>query len=255
MGIIRKALASRPVASLTSPYSIDHYLDQIHPMLAAENVRAKVVEVVHETGDASTVVLRPNGAWNGFTPGQHVQFGVEVDGKRRVRVFSVSSSRQQSSCLQEQDVQRLGQGASRRLRVAVPAQRPQARHDRLPLAGRGRVRPPARDPRQRAPDERRLRHHAGHVDDPYAPRLRPHRPRHVPALRPIARGRDVQRRARRDRRHAPPGAGRPHLHPQAGRRRRAQGPLHDRPPQAPRHRPDGDPDVRLRSCRAHRQRA
>ncbi|KRC63376.1 hypothetical protein ASE12_00535 [Aeromicrobium sp. Root236] len=93
MGIIRKALTSRPVASLTSPHTIDHYLDQIHPMLAAENVRARVVEVVQETGDASTVILRPNGAWKGFTPGQHVQFGVEVDGTRRVRCFSVSSSR------------------------------------------------------------------------------------------------------------------------------------------------------------------
>lgn len=93
MGIIRKALSSRPVASLTSPYTIDHYLDQIHPMLAAENVRARVVEVVQETGDASTVILRPNGAWKGFTPGQHVQFGVEVDGTRRIRCFSVSSSR------------------------------------------------------------------------------------------------------------------------------------------------------------------
>ncbi len=92
MGIIRKALTSRPVASLTSPFTIDHYLDQIHPMLAAHNVRARVVEVVQETGDASTVILRPNGTWKGFTPGQHVQFGVEVDGKRRVRVFSVSSS-------------------------------------------------------------------------------------------------------------------------------------------------------------------
>lgn len=93
MGIIRKALTSRPVASLTSPHTIDHYLDQIHPMLAAENVRARVVEVVQETGDASTVILRPNGAWKGFTPGQHVQFGVEVDGTRRIRCFSVSSSR------------------------------------------------------------------------------------------------------------------------------------------------------------------
>lgn len=93
MGIIRKALTSRPVASLTSPYTIDHYLDQIHPMLAAENVRARVVEVVQETGDASTVILRPNGAWKGFVPGQHVQFGVEVDGTRRIRCFSVSSSR------------------------------------------------------------------------------------------------------------------------------------------------------------------
>lgn len=93
MGIIRKALSSRPVASLTSPFTIDHYLDQIHPMLAAQNVRARVVEVLQETGDASTVILRPNGAWKGFVPGQHVQFGVEVDGTRRVRVFSVSSSR------------------------------------------------------------------------------------------------------------------------------------------------------------------
>ncbi|MCD9197446.1 ferredoxin reductase [Aeromicrobium wangtongii] len=92
MGIIRKALTSRPVASLTSPFTVDHYLEQIHPMLAAGNVRAKVLEVRRETGAASTVVLRPNGAWEGFVPGQHVQFGVEVDGKRRVRVFSVSSS-------------------------------------------------------------------------------------------------------------------------------------------------------------------
>jgi ferredoxin-NADP reductase len=93
MGIIRKALASKPVASLTSPFTVDHYLEQIHPLLAAENVRARVLEVRRETGDASTVVMRPNGAWKGFVPGQHVQFGVEVDGTRRIRVFSVSSSK------------------------------------------------------------------------------------------------------------------------------------------------------------------
>ncbi|MDD9349037.1 FAD-binding oxidoreductase [Mumia sp.] len=92
MGIVRKALASRPIAALTSPHTIDHYLDQIHPMLVVQHVRARVVEVIHETGVASTVVLRPNGVWEGFAPGQHVEFGVEVDGKRRVRVFSVSSS-------------------------------------------------------------------------------------------------------------------------------------------------------------------
>jgi ferredoxin-NADP reductase len=93
MGLIRKALASRPIASLTSPHTVDHYLEHVHPMLTTENVRARVVEVVQETGDASTVVLRPNGAWTGFVPGQHVQFGIEVDGKRRIRCFSVSSSR------------------------------------------------------------------------------------------------------------------------------------------------------------------
>jgi len=92
MGVIRRTLGSKVVASLTSPHTVDHYLEQIHPLLTVDEVRARVVEVVHETGDASTVVLRPNGAWRGFVPGQHVQFGVEVDGRRRVRVFSVSSS-------------------------------------------------------------------------------------------------------------------------------------------------------------------
>jgi ferredoxin-NADP reductase len=92
MGLVRSALASRAVASLTSPHSIDHYLDQLHPLLTVEAVRARVVEVRRETGAASTVVLRPNGAWRGFVPGQHVEFGIEVDGTRKVRVFSVSSS-------------------------------------------------------------------------------------------------------------------------------------------------------------------
>lgn len=93
MGIVRSALASRAVASLTSPHSVDHYLERVHPLWTVSDVRARVVEVRRETGAASTVVLRPNGAWKGFVPGQHVQFGVEVDGTRKVRVFSVSSSR------------------------------------------------------------------------------------------------------------------------------------------------------------------
>ena len=92
MGFIRRTLGSRAVRSLTSPHTIDHYLEHLHPLLTVDEVRGRVVEVIHETGDASTVVIRPNGAWRGFVPGQHVQFGVEVDGRRRVRVFSVSSS-------------------------------------------------------------------------------------------------------------------------------------------------------------------
>ncbi|MBC7594054.1 MAG: 2Fe-2S iron-sulfur cluster binding domain-containing protein [Kineosporiaceae bacterium] len=99
MGIIRKALNSKAVATMATPHTVDHFLDQLHPMLAVNNVRARVVEVIHETGVASTVVLRPNGTWTGFKPGQHVQFGVEVEGKRRIRCFSVSSSTQRQDGL------------------------------------------------------------------------------------------------------------------------------------------------------------
>jgi len=92
MGLIRKTLVTRPVRALTSPHHPDHYLERLHPLATAEAVRARVIGVRRETGDASTVELRANGAWTGFKPGQHVQFGVEVDGTRKVRVFSVSSS-------------------------------------------------------------------------------------------------------------------------------------------------------------------
>ncbi|MBC9225533.1 2Fe-2S iron-sulfur cluster binding domain-containing protein [Aeromicrobium sp. 636] len=92
MGLIRRALASPAVAKVTSPHHPDEYLTLVHPMLTVQAVRGRVVEVIRETGAASTVVMRPNGAWTGFVPGQHVEFGVEVDGTRRVRVFSVSSS-------------------------------------------------------------------------------------------------------------------------------------------------------------------
>ncbi|MBM9464469.1 ferredoxin reductase [Aeromicrobium sp. YIM 150415] len=92
MGAVRRILASAPVARLTSPHTVDHYLEYLHPMWTADAVRARVVRVDAETGSASTVWLRPNGAWKGFTPGQHVEFGVEVDGTRRVRCFSLSDS-------------------------------------------------------------------------------------------------------------------------------------------------------------------
>ncbi|MFT4298989.1 MAG: ferredoxin reductase [Aeromicrobium sp.] len=92
MGIMRTALASRPVATMTSPHHVDHYLEKLHPLWTAEAVRARVVGVERETDNATTVTVRPNGAWKGFTPGQHVEFGIEVNGVRKVRVFSVSSS-------------------------------------------------------------------------------------------------------------------------------------------------------------------
>ncbi len=92
MGVVRNALASRAVGSVTSPHHVDHYLEKLHPLWTAEAVRAKVVGIERETDNATTVTLRPNGAWKGFTPGQHVEFGIEVDGVRKVRVFSISSS-------------------------------------------------------------------------------------------------------------------------------------------------------------------
>jgi ferredoxin-NADP reductase len=97
MGAIQTVLRSRAVAALTSPHGVDRYLEQVNPMWAAHEVRARVVEVHREVDvpghpPVATVTLQPTSTWQGHRAGQHVQVGVEIDGSRRTtRVFSVSS--------------------------------------------------------------------------------------------------------------------------------------------------------------------
>jgi ferredoxin-NADP reductase len=51
-----------------------------------------VQQVLSETLDTKTLVLKPARRWSGFRAGQHVNICVEVDGIRRNRTFSLSSS-------------------------------------------------------------------------------------------------------------------------------------------------------------------
>jgi ferredoxin-NADP reductase len=97
MGVIDSVLRSRTVAALASPHGVDRYLEQINPMWAAHEVRARVVDIRREVDvpghpPVATLTLQPTSTWRGHRAGQHVQVGVEVDGARRTtRVFSISS--------------------------------------------------------------------------------------------------------------------------------------------------------------------
>ena len=90
-------LRSRALAALTSPHGVDRYLEQVNPMWAAHEVRARVVDVHREVDvpghpPVATITLQPTSTWRGHRAGQHVQVGVEIDGSRRTnRVFTVSS--------------------------------------------------------------------------------------------------------------------------------------------------------------------
>lgn len=94
---MNRILRSRAVAALTSPHGVDRYLEQLNPMWAAHEVRARIVDVHREVDlpdhpTVATISLQPTSTWRGHRAGQHVQVGVEVDGARRTtRVFSVSS--------------------------------------------------------------------------------------------------------------------------------------------------------------------
>src|SRR6478609_11266639 len=98
MGIATSILRSRAVAALASPQGVDRYLEQVNPMWAAHEVRARVVDIRREVDvpghpAVATLTLQPTSTWRGHRAGQHVQVGVEVDGARRTtRVFSISSA-------------------------------------------------------------------------------------------------------------------------------------------------------------------
>lgn len=77
---------------LTTPMDPDDYLELVNPLWSRHEIRARVHEVVRETDQAVTLRLEPNRNWPGHIAGQHVQIGVEIDGVRRQRTFTVSSA-------------------------------------------------------------------------------------------------------------------------------------------------------------------
>ncbi|MCG7198643.1 FAD-binding oxidoreductase [Marinobacter pelagius] len=71
---------------------LDPLIARINPMWVQAYTPARVEQVVQETADTRTFVLRPARRWGGFRAGQHVNICTEIDGIRRNRTFSLSSS-------------------------------------------------------------------------------------------------------------------------------------------------------------------
>ena len=84
--------ALRLAERVTTPLQPSDYLDMFRPLRRGADLRARVVEVRPETGDAVTVVLRPGGAWQGHVPGQYVRVGLDVNGVRLWRSYSLTSA-------------------------------------------------------------------------------------------------------------------------------------------------------------------
>src|SRR4051794_19272080 len=74
----------------TTPLLPEDYLDLFHPLRRGAALRGKVVEVVPETRDAATLVIRPGADWAGHVPGQYVRVGIDVDGVREWRAYSLT---------------------------------------------------------------------------------------------------------------------------------------------------------------------
>lgn len=76
---------------VTTPLLPSDYLDLVSPLRAGADLRGRIEAVHPETGDAATIVIRPGGGWRGHTAGQYVRIGVDVDGRRLWRAYSITS--------------------------------------------------------------------------------------------------------------------------------------------------------------------
>jgi stearoyl-CoA 9-desaturase NADPH oxidoreductase len=74
----------------TTPLLPADYLDLIDPLRAGADLRGRIVDVESETADAATIVIRPGADWAGHMPGQYVRIGVDVEGVRLWRAYSLT---------------------------------------------------------------------------------------------------------------------------------------------------------------------
>ena len=81
----------RVAEAVTTPVVPADYLDLLAPMRQGADLRGRIVSVTPETRDAATVTIRPGRSWRGHTPGQYIRIGVDVDGVRNWRAYSLTS--------------------------------------------------------------------------------------------------------------------------------------------------------------------
>jgi ferredoxin-NADP reductase len=76
---------------ITTPLVPADYLDIVDPLRSGADLRGRIVEIHPETRDAVSLVIKPGRDWRAHTPGQYIRIGVDVDGVRQWRAYSLTS--------------------------------------------------------------------------------------------------------------------------------------------------------------------
>ena len=239
---LRTALRRVAEAAVT-PLELDDVLDVFHPLRGGrDGLRGRIVSVTSETAESATIVVKPGRDWAGHVPGQYVRVGVDVDGVRLWRTYSLTHGPRRDRNLSF-TVKAIPGGVG----LQPPRAPRPGRPDDPARAGRGRVRAADADPAQAAAGHRRLRHHAGDRDaaQPVLPPGAGRHRHHPRARQPERVVRDLPRRAPGPRHGRPPPAGRAVRRPPRHPRRR--------PPRGARARPGRAAHLRLRAGRPARR--
>ena len=76
--------------AVSTPLVPQDYLDLLAP-LSGSDLRGRVESIHPETADSATLVIRPGRGFRPHRPGQYIRIGVDVDGVRLWRAYSLTS--------------------------------------------------------------------------------------------------------------------------------------------------------------------
>jgi ferredoxin-NADP reductase len=81
----------KALGALSSPLLPDDYLELVNPLWSTRELRGRIEEVKREGGNAATILIKPGYRWPGHKPGQYCRIGVDIDGVRHWRAYSLTS--------------------------------------------------------------------------------------------------------------------------------------------------------------------
>jgi ferredoxin-NADP reductase len=79
------------LSALSSPLQVDDYLELINPLWSTRELRGRIEEIRRETENAATVLIKPGYRWSGHKPGQYLRIGLDIEGVRHWRAYSLTS--------------------------------------------------------------------------------------------------------------------------------------------------------------------
>ncbi|UKA54606.1 ferredoxin reductase [Arthrobacter sp. FW305-BF8] len=89
--MIRLRKLARAASVLTTPLAPEDILALFDPVFSARQLRGVVTKVIPETPDSATIYFRPGRGWKAHKAGQWARIGVELDGVRHWRSYSLSA--------------------------------------------------------------------------------------------------------------------------------------------------------------------
>jgi ferredoxin-NADP reductase len=100
----------RALAALSSPLLPDDYLELVNPLWSTRELRGRIASIDRETEDAATVLIKPGYRWGGHEPGQYLRIGLDIEGVRHWRAYSLTSDPQREDGLISITVKNVDEG-------------------------------------------------------------------------------------------------------------------------------------------------